>query len=299
MVLPHQRQRQHGNDTLVTPVTPTTPSPSSQHASSSNNNLMVVAYEQPKISISRRLGYEIVTLVVGKDPATEPFAVHKNILRDVGGMFVKMCEESPNGSNVRMPEEDPEVIKLLIDYAYSDELPMVSVFSTEGERGVELRRLVQFYALLDKFDVNHEIRNKVMDNIQNGFYIVGKLPEGPLIQAIYDHSRSESKLRKFCAVSMVYLLHDPYYVQDGFIPSLINSNDDLMVDFLEAVRLYKQRQDPRIRHCQGDPRCVECDGSNHLVGKDGVPPCHFHIHEKYENSAGIFEDGPCYLWKNG
>lgn len=88
-----------------------------------------------------------------------------------------------------------------------------------------------------------------MDCIQNGFYIVGKLPEGPLIQAIYDHSTSESKLRKFCAVSMVYLLHDPSYVQDGMIASLINANDDLMVDFLEAVRLYKHRQDPRIRHC--------------------------------------------------
>ena len=152
-----------------------------------------------------------------------------------------------------------------------------------------------------------------MDCIQNGFYIVGKLPEGPLIQAIYHHSTSESKLRKFCAVSMVYLLHDPYYVQDGIIASLINANDDLMVDFLEAVRMYKHRQDPRIRHCmfshlfgrsllilnqgQGDPRCVECDGSNHLVGKDGVPPCHFHIHEKQQNEQGEFVDGPCYLWK--
>ncbi|PVH85711.1 hypothetical protein DL98DRAFT_36737 [Cadophora sp. DSE1049] len=247
MVLPHHRQRQRGNDTLVTPVTPITPSPSSQNAANSNNQL-VLAYEQPKLSISRRLGYEIVTLVVGKDPTTEPFAVHKNILRDVGGVFAKMCEESPSGSKILLPEEDPEVIKLLIDYAYSDELPMVSVHSNEGERGVELRRLVQFYALVEKFNVNYEIRNKVMDNIQNGFYIVGKLPEGPLIQAVYDHSTSESKLRKFCAVSMVYLLHDPYYVQDGIIPSLINGNDDLMVDFLEAVRLYKHRQDPRIRH---------------------------------------------------
>ena len=40
---------------------------------------------------------------------------------------------------------------VLIDFAYSGEIPMVSVYADEREKGVELRRLVQFYALLEKF----------------------------------------------------------------------------------------------------------------------------------------------------
>jgi len=44
-----------------------------------------------------------------------------------------------------------EVSVVLIDFAYSDEIPMVSVYADEREKGVELRRLVQFYALLEKF----------------------------------------------------------------------------------------------------------------------------------------------------
>lgn len=88
-----------------------------------------------------------------------------------------------------------------------------------------------------------------MDNIQDGFYIVGMLPENVLIQAVYEHSGPDSKLRKFCAATMAYQLYDKNYIQDGTIPTLINSIEDLMLDFLEAVRLYRHRQDPRIRHC--------------------------------------------------
>ncbi|KAH6709082.1 hypothetical protein BKA61DRAFT_677984 [Leptodontidium sp. MPI-SDFR-AT-0119] len=297
MVQP-QHRRPWGNDTShdETPTTPVTPSPSSQVP---NSNQMVIAYEQPKLTLSRRLGYEVLTIVVGKEPRIEPFAVHKNMLRDLGGVFTQMCAESPSGTKVNLKNEDPEVFKLLIDYAYTEEIPHVSVWSNANEKAAQLRNLIQFYALADKFSLNLEVRNRTMDNIQDGFYIVGKLPEGPLVHAVYEHSDADSKLRNFCAATMAYHLHDENYVQDGVIPVLINSNEELMVDFLEAIRAYRHRQDPRIRHCKGNPLCVECDGSNHLEGKDGVHPCQFHIHDKFKNEDGEFVDDPCYLWKRG
>ncbi|KAH7363921.1 hypothetical protein BKA65DRAFT_389525, partial [Rhexocercosporidium sp. MPI-PUGE-AT-0058] len=202
------------------------------------------------------LGYEVLTLVVGVEPRVEPFAVHKNMLRDLGGKFTQMCVDSPSGTKVLLKHEDPEVFKLLLDYAYTDEIPHVSVWANANEKAIQLRNLIQFYALADKFKLNFEVRNKTMDNIQDGFYIVGKLPEGPLVHAVYEHSDADSMLRKFCAATMAYNLHNEHYIQDGVIPVLINSNEDLMIDFLEAIRAYRHREDPRIRHCTCSSFCT-------------------------------------------
>lgn len=135
-----------------------------------------------------------------------------------------------------------------------------------------------------------------MDNIQDGFYMVQKFPEGPMIQAVYQHSGSDSKLRRFCAASMVYQLHSKNYVHDGVIPSLINTIDDLMVDFLEAIRSYVPRQDPRIRHCRGKEGCAECaiNGGAYLAELDGVKPCRFHVHPDVKVEEG--ETPVCHLW---
>ncbi|CZT09947.1 hypothetical protein WAI453_007128 [Rhynchosporium graminicola] len=299
MVLPiHQRPRaaESGWES-ATSITPVTPTQSSQATSSSQ---MVLAYEQPlaKLSITRRLGYEILTLVVGQDPKTETLAVHTNVLRELGGYFSQMCNE-PDASRIILTNEHPEVVKLLIEFAYSNELPEVSLYATNGEKASQLRYLVQFYAMVDKFGLEAEVRNKTMDKIQEGFYIVGKFPEGPLIHAVYEHSHSHSMLRKLCATSMIYQLHDEQYYDDGVISSFLNSNEELMADFLYAVRAYRVRQDPRIRHCRGDPACAECDEIDHLAGKDGVHPCCFHIHDQIKTEDGGLVDGPCHLWKSG
>lgn len=73
------------------------------------------------------------------------------MLRELGGHFAKMCAESPNGGKVIFNMEDPEVFKLLIDYAYTNDIPYVSVRANAHDKAQQLRHLVQFYALADKF----------------------------------------------------------------------------------------------------------------------------------------------------
>ncbi|KAL2072710.1 hypothetical protein VTL71DRAFT_12053 [Oculimacula yallundae] len=281
----------------IASITPVTPTRSSQVPS---NTQMVLAYDQPKMTISQRLGHEVLTLIVGQEPRAESFAVHKNLLRDLGGYFMGVCNESPSGARVLMPIEDPDVIKLLIDYVYSSVLPQIFVHATPNEKAIQLRHLIQFYALADKFELNHEIRNRTMDNLQEAFYLIGKLPEGSLVYSVYERTSPSSRLRKFCAMTMAYQLHDENWVQDGSIASLLNSSGELMVDFLEAVRAYRHREDPRIRHCQGNPLCLECEPNNgeHLAGKQGVHPCCFHIHDQVKGADGNLVDSHCHLWKS-
>jgi len=154
-----------------------------------------------------------------------------------------------------------------------------------------------------------------MDKIQDGFISIGKIPEPPLVQAIYENTRPSSQLRKFCAASLVYHLRSPDYIDNGNLQTLMTENRECMDDFMEAVRKLVPNQDPRVRDCQSSENCAECAGNGkRSEGKDGVWPCFFHLHKEItinggsegfkveENSGATGEEGSqstqegCYLW---
>jgi hypothetical protein len=154
-----------------------------------------------------------------------------------------------------------------------------------------------------------------MDKIQDGFVSIGKIPEAPLVQAIYEHTRPSSQLRKFCAASLVYHLRGPDYIENGNLQALMTENKECMEDFIEAVRKFVPDQDPRIRDCQSSENCAECAGNGkQSEGKDGVWPCYFHLHKEItiiggdqglkveEGSSVMGEEGNqnahdgCHLW---
>lgn len=81
--------------------------------------------------------------------------------------------------------------------------------------------LVRFYVFLERYQIIPEVRDKVMDNIQDGFYMIQKLPESSLIKGVYVNSGPGTMLRKFCAASLVYHIHSQDYVHDGSIVSVL------------------------------------------------------------------------------
>lgn len=69
------------------------------------------------------MGSEVITLLIGEQPHAVPYTVHKNLLRDCGGIFKEMCDNTAPGATVALKTENPEVFKLFIDYIYSDKAP--------------------------------------------------------------------------------------------------------------------------------------------------------------------------------
>lgn len=263
--------------------------------------VVLTSFEVAKFSQAapfRRMGSEVITLIIGEAPEQKRYTIHKNLLRDCGGVFQDMCDKETTGRPLTLKNERPEVFKLLVDYCYSSKTPQVPMSGSAPLRSDRLKKIVQLYALADKYQMHKDIRNRLMDNIQDGFISLDKFPEEPMIQSVYAHTHPESRLRKLCAAAMVYQLHDPRYIQDGIIPGLINRIDALMVDFLEAVREYVPRQDPRIRHCRGEPGCRECEGNNgaYLGSLDGVHPCRFHVHAASFEAGSVVTEN-CHLWR--
>ena len=260
------------------------------------------------------MGTEVVQVGVGQPPVV--FSVHKNLLCMMGKKLQDMANlKLPKGQVVVLANEDPNVFKLFLNYLYQQRVPQVLPNTSALVQAARLRDLCQLYAFADKNDIIHTFRNKVMDAIQDGFVLMNAFPKPPLILQVYERTLITSMLRKFCAASLVFTLRSPTYVDDGSLPSLLNEKDEIMDDFLLAVRGFDFKfdgRDPRIRDCQGEPTCVECvSREGGMQGKTGFWPCYFHLH-KVENFNGSKTEGStqagdmdralekadlgCYLW---
>ncbi|PBP17317.1 hypothetical protein BUE80_DR011952 [Diplocarpon rosae] len=262
--------------------------------SGSPSSVLVLARKASKPSMSERMGSDVLTLIIGEESSKHHFTLHKNLLAECGGMFLEICNETTSGQTVAF-EAERDAFKLFVDYLYSDNVPAVPFDGTAAVKAHKLLSLIKLYVFADISGLEPKIRDKIMDNIQDGFYMVREFPNGDLIYNVYKNSGENSKLRKFCAASLVYNIHDPNHVQDKSIAGLLTGNEALMADFLEAVRAYIPHQDPRVRHCRFKENCAECDraGSEYLNEADGVAPCSFHVHAEIKGEAG---DPVCHLW---
>lgn len=136
-----------------------------------------------------------------------------------------------------------------------------------------------------------------MDTIQEGFITIKKLPEGPLIKAIYNNTKPGSKLREFSIAGILYSLR----TTDGgvgILQDLLKTNDEACVDLVHAIRdITALPIDPRVRDCGGEPSCVECANKPEgVVRAEGVWPCQFHVHQTISDDGQQVVDTGCYLW---
>jgi hypothetical protein len=245
------------------------------------------------------MGSEIIQIGIGKLPTK--FAIHKELICRTGeAMGALVNSPLAPGKIIVLSAEDPAIFKLFVEYIYSRKVPAATEAMTPGARASRVNHLCQLYAFLEKYQVNFEIRNKVMDCIQDGFALTALLPESGIIKAIYQHTSINSPLRQFCTESVLYHLYSPEYVASGVIPDLMQVKE-FANDFLETIRESRESQqpnlDPRIRHCERDMNCVEYAGDfSKLERKEGNHPCHFHKHGGLINGK-VADEAPCYLWK--
>jgi hypothetical protein len=264
------------------------------------SRLQISSYRQPNETCASEMGSEIIQIGIGKVPTK--FAIHKDLVCRTGEAMAALINKPlAPGKIVVLAAEDPAIFKLFVELMYSRNVPAVTETMVPVAQAARINQLCQLYAFLEKYQVKFDIRNKVMDRIQDGFALTNLLPEPGIVKAIYQHTSLTSPLRNFCAESMLYHLHSPNYVANGVIPNLMQEKE-FANDFLEAIRKSKEEAeqpnlDPRIRHCGKDMGCLECAGNfSRLEGKEGRYPCHFHKHRGLINGKEVY-DPSCHLWK--
>jgi len=141
-------------------------------------------------------------------PSTgETFNVHKQLLYDNSSLFAEFFREMGPNQLITLKGENPNSFKLFITYLYSEQVPGVPVNANVIAQATRLKDLCQLYTMGEKYTFTPKFLNKVIDRIQDGFAITRKVPEPPLIQNIYKHTKNKaSKLREFCVACVLFYL---------------------------------------------------------------------------------------------
>lgn len=169
------------------------------------------------------------------------------------------------------------------NYVYYGRYPTVEGTMNPIQRATRIVEMCQLYVFAETIYMPNEFTNKLMDNIQDGFAIANRLPEGGLIHSIYSSSPPASKLRAFCAHSLVFGLRAgvPHY---DTAAGLLQQNRQILDEFLEAFKFFTPGNDPRIRDCRGEPGCTECVDGRVAAGA-GYWPCAFHTRKSKHISS--------------
>jgi hypothetical protein len=253
------------------------------------------------------MGSEIVHLYVGSNKVE--FTIHRQLLLGAGHIFSEMFppERKPT-ERVTLGKEEPRVFKLFVEYLYTKTIPGVHRGMGLQANTQRLHDLCQLYAFSDKFQIDPIISNKIIDAIQDAFLFLEKLPDLPLVSAVYLNTPCGSKLRQFCIASLLFAMPSRGDLHPDNLSVFLAENKEALWDFIYALKsLDSLGRDPRVRDCQGESGCVECLGDNEkLKDKQGAWPCQYHIHSfspgprvKFEKElAATIVDGEeaCYLW---
>jgi hypothetical protein len=148
---------------------------------------------------NRVLGNEIVTLNIG--PERKQFTVHKKLLCDRCEFFSKAFRgnfrEAEKGE-MYLPEDDPDAFSPLVDYLYRGVLP-------EAKDNQCATLLVKLYILAEKLCLSR-LMDKACDAVHSYSSLSGRLVTPNHIAHIYSRTHGGSKLRKFCAGQVAYVL---------------------------------------------------------------------------------------------
>lgn len=72
---------------------------------------------------------------------------------------------------------EAEEFQYLVEYVYARVVPTVEVNKSPKAQAQRILELCKFHILADKLLLCDELRNKIMDNIQDGFVNLGRVPE--------------------------------------------------------------------------------------------------------------------------
>ncbi|POS86212.1 hypothetical protein EPUL_001948 [Erysiphe pulchra] len=190
------------------------------------------------------MGSDIVQILVGREKRL--FTIHKDLLLATGDAFVKAFDPKKNTKGrITMSSKSPDVVKLFIDFIYTRNVPAVTSIMSESSKFRRIRNLCQLFVFTEELDLLPIIRNQIFDKIQDGFLLLGKLPDTSLISSIYRNTSVTSHLRKFVAACLVYQVRNCINFEMDAIVDLFKSNEDIVKDFLTMVHYFIPDQDPR------------------------------------------------------
>lgn len=195
-------------------------------------------------AFSSDMGSDVVQLLVGTEKVL--FTIHRNLLLATGDAFVKAFDPKKNTkARITMSSKSPEVIKLFVDFIYTRHVPAVTSLMSESSKFMRIRNLCQLYVFSEELDLQPIIRNQIFEKIQDGFLLLGKLPDTSLISSIYRNTSVASRLRRFVATCLVYQVRSCNNFEMDAIIELFKSDEDIIKDFLAMVHHFTPDQDPR------------------------------------------------------
>ncbi|PQE12670.1 btb poz domain containing protein [Rutstroemia sp. NJR-2017a BBW] len=266
-----------------------------------------------EVLLGDSMGCEIITLKVcanENDPNAEVavFSIHKDLLANSSRRFAKMVKSHTNHSGLvyKIHDTCPAVFKLFTEYLYKQVVPGVTNRLTPIQQGFRLAELCQLYVFAEIFEMDHVFLNKIMDKVQDGLVMTGRVLPATLVMNIYGHAKKTSLLRKFCVASTLYAFTNPG-LDDPSLKTLLRASDDFLDEFTSyVVATVKNNPDPRIResfqdnaaHADLTDSSQTGSSSLTLAGRRGVHPCEFHVHSPNEDTEGSdsrYEVRGCYL----
>ncbi|KAJ8061700.1 hypothetical protein OCU04_009500 [Sclerotinia nivalis] len=188
----------------------------------------------------------------------------RNSLCAASPFFEAACKQEWQGTEkdiIRLPEEQPEVIRTFVHWIYVDEHIYLSLkdFDTREPADLPAGILVKLYVLGDKYQVPR-LRNQVMDALTS-YRLKGE--HGYALEVLdyaCKNTAKDSALRKYLASTAVdYLCEEAlYHLDEKLYPELIH---DI------AMHLMRARAD-----MNEDPPLTFCD-KYHIHGPEPMVLC--------------------------
>ncbi|CAD6452220.1 f003b6f6-37fc-493c-8165-7aca750438c6 [Sclerotinia trifoliorum] len=181
--------------------------------------------------------------------------------RQVFSLKLLVSRKGTEKGIIRLPEEQPEVIRTFVHWIYVDEYLCLSFknFDTRGPAGQPAGILVKPYVLGDKY-LMPRLCNKVMDALTAYCFTGGGKCPLEILDHACKNTAKDSQLRKYLASTTVEYLHEALHNMDEKLyPELIH---DIAMHLMRARRDHKDYEPP-LTFCE----------KYHIHGPEPRTPC--------------------------
>ncbi|KAF2751791.1 hypothetical protein M011DRAFT_393584, partial [Sporormia fimetaria CBS 119925] len=135
-----------------------------------------------------------IKVYVGPEPEDQVFDVHAGLISNRSEFFKAALSgrwAASKNNTVKLPEDDPKVFGLYLQYLYRNILPG----GEQGDAEAVIRQLCELYVLCDKL-VDPETRKAVLNALSRLCDKTKKLPALDCVQSIYDSTMEADPARK-------------------------------------------------------------------------------------------------------
>lgn len=157
------------------------------------------------------MGCDVVNIYVGD--AKQPVAIHKGLLAHYAPAIYNMANSV---KDLVLPDVLPTVFKFFVECLYSRRVPDVTHDMKNLAQGFRLKYLIHLYAFTDRYHMKFELKNMIMDRIQDGFLLMNMCPDPDFIATIYANTTPGSVsgphfvfMLPNCNISEIYYNREP------------------------------------------------------------------------------------------